>query len=192
MAKVSRSALILHPAEKVYDLVADVESYPKFLPWCQDALVLFSEGASSEGASSEGVSSEGASSEGVSSEEASSEEASSEEASSEEASSEVDVVEALLVIAKGGLRCEFATRNLMRRNQSIDMQLLRGPFSHLQGVWRFKPLGDDCCSIFMELDFELSNPVLKAALGSVFGQAMNKMVAAFCQRADQLYGTGSE
>ena len=152
MAKVSRSAVILHSVEEMYDLVADVESYSKFLPWCQDALVL----------------------------------------SSESGSSEVDVVEALLIIAKGGFRCEFATRNRMNRNESIEMQLLRGPFSHLQGIWTFKPLGDDGCSVSLELDFELSNPVLKATVGSVFGQAMNKMVGAFCLRADQLYGAGSE
>ena len=163
--KVSRSAVILHPVEKVYDLVADVKSYPKFLPWCQDAFVLSSEEVSSEGGSSE------------------------------EVSSEVDIVEALLIIVKGGLRCEFATRNLMKRNQSIEIQLLRGPFSHLQGTWLFKPLEnleDDACSIFLELDFELSNPVLKAAFGSVFRQAVNKMVGAFCLRADQLYGSGNE
>ena len=36
MRKVSRSALVPHSASDMYALVADVESYPEFLPWCSD------------------------------------------------------------------------------------------------------------------------------------------------------------
>lgn len=28
-----------HPAEQLFDLVADVEKYPEFLPWCVDARI---------------------------------------------------------------------------------------------------------------------------------------------------------
>lgn len=38
--KVSRSALVLHPADRMYRLVHDVPSYPRFLSWCADAEVL--------------------------------------------------------------------------------------------------------------------------------------------------------
>lgn len=34
MAKVEKSVLIGHSAHQMYDLVADVDAYPKFLPWC--------------------------------------------------------------------------------------------------------------------------------------------------------------
>jgi ribosome-associated toxin RatA of RatAB toxin-antitoxin module len=34
MAQVDRSALVLHTAEQMFDLVNDVENYPQFLPWC--------------------------------------------------------------------------------------------------------------------------------------------------------------
>ena len=34
MAIVEKSVLIGHSAAKMYALVADVESYPQFLPWC--------------------------------------------------------------------------------------------------------------------------------------------------------------
>ena len=32
MSEVSRSTIVMHSAEKMYDLVADVESYSEFLP----------------------------------------------------------------------------------------------------------------------------------------------------------------
>lgn len=34
MALVHKSVLIWYSAEQMYGLVSDVESYPKFLPWC--------------------------------------------------------------------------------------------------------------------------------------------------------------
>ena len=43
MIAVDRSALVAHSAQKMYALVADVESYPQFLPWCDRAVVSVSE-----------------------------------------------------------------------------------------------------------------------------------------------------
>ena len=41
MRKVSRSALVPYSAEDMYRLVEDVDSYPSFLPWCNDVEVHF-------------------------------------------------------------------------------------------------------------------------------------------------------
>jgi ribosome-associated toxin RatA of RatAB toxin-antitoxin module len=37
MPHVERSILLHHSAEQMFDLVADVETYPQFLPWCRAA-----------------------------------------------------------------------------------------------------------------------------------------------------------
>jgi len=34
MKKISRSAIVEHSAQRLYELVEDIESYPQFLPWC--------------------------------------------------------------------------------------------------------------------------------------------------------------
>ncbi len=39
MAIVEKSVLISHSAAKMYALVADVDAYPQFLPWCSDTEV---------------------------------------------------------------------------------------------------------------------------------------------------------
>ena len=39
MRKVSRSALVPYSAAQMFELIKDVESYPEFLPWCNDAEV---------------------------------------------------------------------------------------------------------------------------------------------------------
>ncbi|KEA64990.1 putative oligoketide cyclase [Marinobacterium lacunae] len=40
MAQVNRSALVLHTAEEMFDLVNDVRRYPEFLPWCASTEVV--------------------------------------------------------------------------------------------------------------------------------------------------------
>jgi ribosome-associated toxin RatA of RatAB toxin-antitoxin module len=39
MHSVERSVLVLHSASQMFDLVADVEKYPQFMPWCGGATV---------------------------------------------------------------------------------------------------------------------------------------------------------
>jgi len=37
---VHRSLLVLHPAERMFDLIEGAEHYPAFLPWCAAATIL--------------------------------------------------------------------------------------------------------------------------------------------------------
>jgi ribosome-associated toxin RatA of RatAB toxin-antitoxin module len=39
MKRIGRSAIVEHSAGKLYALVADIEAYPEFLPWCLEARV---------------------------------------------------------------------------------------------------------------------------------------------------------
>ena len=40
MTVVEKSALVKFSAHQMYDIVEDVESYPKFLPWCEGSRIL--------------------------------------------------------------------------------------------------------------------------------------------------------
>lgn len=40
MKRIVRSAIVPHSAQAMYALVEDIESYPRFLPWCAEAKVL--------------------------------------------------------------------------------------------------------------------------------------------------------
>src|SRR5919205_31313 len=39
MKEIERSAIVEHSAQEMYALVDDIESYPRFLPWCLAAEV---------------------------------------------------------------------------------------------------------------------------------------------------------
>ncbi|HZM36893.1 MAG TPA: type II toxin-antitoxin system RatA family toxin [Burkholderiales bacterium] len=39
MKRITRSAIVPYSAREMYDLVEDIESYPRFLPWCVETEV---------------------------------------------------------------------------------------------------------------------------------------------------------
>ena len=94
---------------------------------------------------------------------------------------------ARLFIGKGGIRQSFTTRNRLTNPTGIDIRLVDGPFSRLQGSWRFDPLGDDGCRVVMKLSFGFNNKLINLAVRKVFETAADTMVDAFCKRADSLY-----
>jgi len=96
-------------------------------------------------------------------------------------------VEASIEIAHRGINKSFTTRNRLQKDELIEMSLVDGPFTHLQGFWRFESLGDLGCKVSLNLEYEFSNKILSIAIGPVFGQIANTLVDAFCKRADELY-----
>ena len=100
-----------------------------------------------------------------------------------------DEVQATLVIAAAGMHKSFTTRNLLQTNKMIEIRLVDGPFSHLQGFWRFDEV-DDGCLITLDLEFAFAGRMFSMLLGPVFEQVADKMVDSFCERAEALYGQG--
>lgn len=98
-----------------------------------------------------------------------------------------DEVRATLVISAAGVSKSFTTRNLLQHGKMIEIRLVDGPFKHLEGFWRFDD-SDGGCIISFDLEFEIAGKMLSMMLGPVFEQVSNKMVDAFCLRAEEVYG----
>ncbi|HLD14007.1 MAG TPA: type II toxin-antitoxin system RatA family toxin [Burkholderiales bacterium] len=143
MTAIHRSALVPYSAHEMFALVADIASYPQFLPWCGGARIV---------------------------------------------SASADEVIAAIDIAYGGVHKTFTTRNLLQRDKTMELRLVEGPFSQLQGFWRFAALDERACRISLDLEFEISNKLLGAMLGRVFATVAGDMVEGFHRRAQQLYG----
>ena len=101
---------------------------------------------------------------------------------------ETDVVEATVELQKGSVSKAFTTRNRRVPHESIDIELLGGPFRHLQGGWRFQNLGDDGCKVSLELDFEFESRMVDMMFGTFFQDTCNSLVDAFIGRAGDVYG----
>ena len=99
-----------------------------------------------------------------------------------------DGVEARIDFMVGGVRNSFTTRNRYVDHSEIGMQLVDGPFSELEGYWRFSPLGTDGCKISLHLHYDFSNRMVSLVTAPVFGQIANSLVDAFQKRAAEVYG----
>lgn len=99
----------------------------------------------------------------------------------------VDEVQATLVIGAAGMSKSFTTRNLLQENKMIEIRLVDGPFTHLEGFWRFDEV-EGGCKISFDLEFEFAGRMFSMLLGPVFDQVTDKMVDAFCDRAVVIYG----
>ena len=70
---------------------------------------------------------------------------------------------------------------------TIEVYYRDGPFKHLHNTWIFKPDGDTQCQVDFHIEFEFKNRILDKILTPLFGNAVEKMVQAFENRAEQLY-----
>ncbi len=94
-------------------------------------------------------------------------------------------------MAFGGMRKSFTTRNTHVQDRSIRLELVDGPFSHLDGTWDFVPLGDGsqrACRIEFTLNYGFASNTLAMLVGPVFDKIAGSLVDAFVKRADQVYG----
>ena len=142
MDLVERSALVGHRAATMYALVDDIESYPRFLPWCRATEVKLRD---------------------------------------------AERTIATIHIDYRGVRQAFTTDNSKQPDESIAMKLVEGPFRQLEGLWQFRPLGEDASKVELRLAYQLASPVLARLVGPVFEGIANSMVDAFVRRADAIY-----
>ena len=143
MHKVQRSVLVPYSAAQMFDLVAKVEDYPKFMPWCG--------GAEVHDRGEHGM-------------------------------------KASVVIHFAGLRQRFTTRNTHHYPDRIQLDLVDGPFSALDGVWEFQALSDDACKVVFTMHYQFSSRTLEALVGPVFNRIATGFIDAFTQRAEAVYG----
>lgn len=95
---------------------------------------------------------------------------------------------ATILIDYRGLRQRFTTSNVIQPPEAISMQLREGPFSRLDGHWRFVSLREDACKVEFALQYAFARGLLGRALAPVFDQIAHSFVDAFVRRAEQLYG----
>ncbi|WP_041381702.1 type II toxin-antitoxin system RatA family toxin [Spiribacter curvatus] len=93
-----------------------------------------------------------------------------------------------LLFSKAGFEKSFVTRNLRQPGKMIEIRLIEGPFRHLEGFWRFEPMGEGACKVSVDLEFEFSSRLLAMAFGRVFTQVAGTLVDSFVTRANTCYG----
>lgn len=146
MPSIHETRSLPYSAEQMFDLVADVKHYGKFLPWVVATRV--------------------------------------------RSDSETEMV-ADMVVGFKGIRESFSSRVAKTRPEEIAVHYVDGPLSDLDNVWTFRSVGPNDCEIDFKVDFTFKNRIFERLAGQYFDRAFRKMVAAFEQRAFELYGSNN-
>jgi len=99
---------------------------------------------------------------------------------------------ASVTIAFKGIHKTFTTSNTLSRPTEIQLAMVDGPFSKLEGTWTFKALDENACKLSLVLDFGFANRFVGAVIGPVFKIIADSMIDSFCKRAEEIYGAGCE
>jgi len=142
MSTIKRSALVPYTPRQMFELVNNIEDYPRFLPWCHQSQVL---------------------------------------------SKDEKGVRATLDIAWSGIHKSFTTHNHLYPYDRVEIELVEGPFKHLEGVWEFIAMGEDGCKINLDLEFDVAGSMIDRLIEPIFNRIANSLVDAFCKRAAEIY-----
>lgn len=103
--------------------------------------------------------------------------------------SEMEMVADLIVGFKA-LKETFTSRVHKSRPREIEIDYVEGPLKYLHNEWRFSPAGAGTKVDFM-VDFAFRNRIFEALAGQMFDRALRRMIGAFEERAEALYGAGA-
>lgn len=85
-----------------------------------------------------------------------------------------------------GVKQSFTTENSKLAPTEMNLSLQDGPFTHLQGQWRFLALNETACKIEFALSYTFASRMLETLLTPVFSHIANSFVDAFVTRADKI------
>lgn len=95
-----------------------------------------------------------------------------------------------LLVGFRSLRERFTSRVKKERPNLIRVDYIDGPLKFLRNEWHFAPAPNGC-TIDFSVEFAFKNRIFEAIAGQMFDTALRKMINAFEQRADELYGVTS-
>lgn len=93
-----------------------------------------------------------------------------------------------LVVGFRALKETFTSRVVKRRPFEIEIDYIEGPLKYLHNEWKFEPDGKGGTIIHFCVDFAFRNRLFEALAGQMFDRALRRMIGAFVERADILYG----
>lgn len=102
---------------------------------------------------------------------------------------------ATVAFATKGINESFTTRNSLARPSEIRLALQSGPLKNFSGCWTFDRLGDDAgCRVTLAVEFGLTGPlrVLGRAMSGSLGRTIDRIMDAFCERAQMLARTNAD
>ncbi|VFP80680.1 SRPBCC family protein [Candidatus Erwinia haradaeae] len=102
-------------------------------------------------------------------------------------SNPVEITASMDIFTIGIVRQTLVTRNTLTNNHSIQIQLIKGPFRELNGIWRFSAHNTESCQITLNLNIEFNNIFMQLAFNKICKKLSTNFLAAFNRRAQEVY-----
>lgn len=96
---------------------------------------------------------------------------------------EPDHVTVRLDVRHAGIQTSWTTRNALVPHERIELRLVDGPFTALEGAWHFRPLGETGCKVTLDLHYAVANKLVGSAIAIGFRAIADRMVDDFVRAA---------
>ena len=94
-----------------------------------------------------------------------------------------DIIIGKIFISKSFINWNFSTKNTIKKNESISLELVDGPFESLTGKWLFSPINQFNTRVSLDIDYEFKSSIIELSIEPIFSSIMNSILKSFVQEA---------
>lgn len=81
-----------------------------------------------------------------------------------------------------GIQTSFTTKNVVKNNKSIEMDLIEGPFEKFKSSWRLEEVDQQTTSLSFEMNYQMRNKILEMAFKKNLKTVSESIIKAFKSR----------
>ncbi len=81
-----------------------------------------------------------------------------------------------------GIQTSFTTKNVVKNNKSIEMDLIEGPFEKFKSSWRLEEVDHQTTSLSFEMNYQMRNKILEMAFKKNLKTVSESIIKAFKSR----------
>ena len=88
-----------------------------------------------------------------------------------------------IFISKSFIKWNFSTKNIIKKNESISLELVDGPFERLNGNWSFSMIDEFNTRVSLEINYKFKSSLIELSIEPIFTSIMNSILKSFIQEA---------
>ena len=78
-----------------------------------------------------------------------------------------------------GIQTSFTTKNVIKKNESIEMDLIDGPFEKFKSSWRLQVVDQQTTNLSFVMNYQMRNKILEMAFKNNLKSVSETIVRAF-------------
>jgi len=94
-----------------------------------------------------------------------------------------DTIIGKIFISKSFINWNFSTKNTIKKNESISLELVDGPFESLTGKWLFSAINEYNTKVSLDINYKFKSSIIELSIEPIFSSIMNSILKSFVQEA---------